>query len=221
MLALMDKLKVASLSELFDLWKKDNKDIGAPCFNGMCPDKVKFNNTFTIDGFLSDCNKSRVLFIGKEPRLIYEKENCIIKPNKVFWFRSIVEKEKAERGKQGNKYYNYADLIVKSLCGDNATVKECAYMNLNKRGGFSVCDEQYFEKYIVAYKEYIKAEIEIINPEHIVLLGLSFKNILPIVKQLVPQNFDFSKIYILRHPCMYRKKEIENIMDFCLNKYTN
>lgn len=47
-------------------------------------------------------------------------------------------------------------------------LNKIAFMNLNKRGGFGNIQGENFLKYIETYKDYIRREIEIINPDVIV-----------------------------------------------------
>lgn len=44
-------------------------------------------------------------------------------------------------------------------------------MNINKRGGSSSTDFKELNKYAEKYKEFIKREIEIINPDYIICCG--------------------------------------------------
>lgn len=50
-------------------------------------------------------------------------------------------------------------------------LKKIAFMNLNKRGGFGGIQEVTFLNYLKTYKDYIRREIEIINPDVIVWCG--------------------------------------------------
>ena len=59
--------------------------------------------------------------------------------------------------------YTYSDF--------NEIKKQIAFMNINKRGGSSSTDFKELNKYAEKYKEFIKREIEIINPDYIICCG--------------------------------------------------
>ena len=59
--------------------------------------------------------------------------------------------------------YTYSDF--------NEIKKQIAFMNINKRDGSSSTDFKELNKYAEKYKEFIKREIEIINPDYIICCG--------------------------------------------------
>lgn len=59
--------------------------------------------------------------------------------------------------------YTYSDF--------NEIKKQIAFMNINKRGGSSSTDFKELNKYAEKYNEFIKREIEIINPDYIICCG--------------------------------------------------
>ena len=44
-------------------------------------------------------------------------------------------------------------------------------MNINKRGGGSICDMRRLNAYAELYKDYIIKEVQIIKPEIVIFLG--------------------------------------------------
>lgn len=104
-------------------------------------------------------------------------------------------------------------------------LKKIAFMNLNKRGGFGNIQGETFLKYIETYKDYIRREIEIINPDVIVWCGCNTykKKYMDAIfdnkdvwkkKKLIP---DKNKVPILRmwHPSVRAKS-----MEKYLNKFS-
>ena len=104
-------------------------------------------------------------------------------------------------------------------------LKKIAFMNLNKRGGFGNIQGENFLKYIETYKDYIRREIEIINPDVIVWCACNTykKKYMDAIfdnkdvwkkKKLIP---DKNKVPILRmwHPSVRAKS-----MEKYLNKFS-
>ena len=52
-------------------------------------------------------------------------------------------------------------------------LEDCAYMNLNKRGGCSECDNLVLAAYIAKYKDFIRKEIELLQCGAVVLYSAS------------------------------------------------
>ena len=76
-------------------------------------------------------------------------------------YRIITEGENYEMG-------GITEKSEKALEKNKEALKKIAFMNLNKRGGFGNIQGENFLKYIETYKDYIRREIEIINPDVIV-----------------------------------------------------
>ena len=54
---------------------------------------------------------------------------------------------------------------------NSGILETCAYMNINKRGGFAGANFNRLGAYAKKYQNFIKREIEILQPELIVILG--------------------------------------------------
>lgn len=90
-------------------------------------------------------------------------------------------------------------------------VKECAYININKRGGDSTCDMNRLKTYAETYRDFIVKEVEIINPEIVIFLGKLDNSIYEIVKEGCADNTTY---YLYpRHPSMYWKKLVPERLD--------
>ena len=106
----------------------------------------------------------------------------------LFWLREVVnckaEGHYFENGAEPStpektaqtKYYNclkklLCDLNKQGLIDENVEPSNCAYLNINKRGGFSSCDQSKLAVYAERYHLFIQKEISIIHPKHIVVCG--------------------------------------------------
>lgn len=61
---------------------------------------------------------------------------------------------------------------------DSSILKNIAFINLNKRGGFSTCNWETIEGYVKKYADNIRREIDIISPDMIICCGKGIKNLL-------------------------------------------
>jgi len=139
-------------------------------------DKVDIRS-FSRDGFVDEkmwassfLNGKRVLYIAREAnatgqRLVddgrfYLKDEESSRKKKIFQ-RIIAIQNIIKARLDGNikNEYTYSDF------------NEIAFMNINKRGGSSSTDFKQLNKYAEKYKEFIKREIEIINPDYIICCG--------------------------------------------------
>ena len=202
----------------------------------------EFKSSFCPDGPLSDNFNSedgvKILFICREPNVTGDIESNV-NSNKDFWFKNVVG-VKAERSndyypnndlsrfekRTQTKYTNCMSRIANAFNFNSEdsnkpyeNLKQCAYMNINKRGGFGSCNFERLENYFLKYENYILKEIELINPNKIVILGN-----LPeyIETSLTTKAEELKKpIYLYNlHPCVYTNGLInkleENPDDFKL-----
>lgn len=144
----------------------------------------------------SEHNKRKVLFITNEVSINRKEDNAEKNPelrgncdaghlvgnnegNTVCSFANYINGEEQEtwsgkmRIKFGEMYRIMTEKDYKiELSFDKGKNKQAldkiAFMNLNKRGGFGNIQGENFLKYIETYKDYIRREIEIINPDVIV-----------------------------------------------------
>ena len=168
---------IETLEKLFEVWKKANMEdentgnnFPRNPDNGNEP-PYDFKDSFTYDGFLSNENKADILFIAREPNVSEKGEINEAVTNEYFWMRDVVEKKAANIGRigrNGTVYYNYLNEIAANF---DTNIEFCAYMNINKRGGYGKCTFDRLNTYFDDYKNFILKEIELINPKRIVLLG--------------------------------------------------
>ena len=90
-------------------------------------------------------------------------------------------------------------------------LKNIAYMNINKRGGSNRTKASDLRKYAVRYKDYIKREIELIDPDLIVCCS-------GLVYDIITKNIDFESnqphLICVYHPSYYRISDKEYLQRF-------
>lgn len=187
-----------TLEKLFEIWKKAQIDECDKSFK-----KTYFNydvsrkHIFSKDGFLGNENKAKVLFVCREPHIDDKLNSEDEKNGNYFWVKEYAVKNKR------TAYYN---LPIKCL-GDlklKYTIDECAYININKRGGGKDCDMNRLKTYAKTYRDFIIKEIKIINPEIVIFLGKMDCSIYKIVKEGCADN---TTLFLYpRHPSAYWKK---------------
>ena len=193
------------LDQLFKVWKKAQIDECDESFK-----KTYFNYDvsrkyiFSKDGFLGNEDKAKVLFVCREPHIYDTEKSKDEKNGKFFWVKECAVKNKS------TEYYNLPikcleDLKLKS------TIDECAYININKRGGDSTCDMNRLKTYAETYRDFIVKEVEIINPEIVIFLGKLDNSIYEIVKVGCADNTTY--YLYLRHHSRYWKKLVPERLD--------
>lgn len=188
-----------TLETLFEEWKESHlEDVEISIVKKTFPKgtEVGFQKSFCWDGYIGDNNLSKILFVCRESNLDGKAET-----NDFFWIKSIVQKRKG-------KYFNCLNAIATQL---NESIFECGYMNINKRGGLKSCLMSRLKNYSLLYKNYILKEIELLNPERIVILGNLPSETISIIKESNKPIF----VYPF-HPCVYRKSEIEKIEELLI-----
>lgn len=175
------------IKELFKVWKDAHKNDKywkdtfpqCPCCGIIPP--YSFVESFTVDGFLTEKKQLEekrkvILFVGRESNVSQEINNCG-QTEDLFWMEKVWESKE-------NKYTEYLKAIIEKL---DANEYDCAYMNINKRGGYSACTLERLNNYVTVYSGFIKKEIELINPNIVVFLGTGEykyrQNIIGIIKE--------------------------------------
>lgn len=142
----------------------------------------------------------------------------------LFWLREVVRCKEKDRsdyfpGKNSpgtaektaqTKYFNCLSQVLKYLKVDTE-LSNCAYLNINKRGGFSSCDQSRLAVYAERYQMFIQKEIRIIQPEHIVICGELNNGALRKAMESILQACDYHEYWVYpKHPSRYTKKTFEN-----------
>lgn len=177
----MSNNRSAELGKLFDEWRK--RHISEDYSN----DKISKNN-FIPDGIIDEASymqsPKKILFIAKEAACLKEEntieENFEIAQNDGFWCRRVVLGEE----KRGTGFSSGLALLANAILNENfetpekdiSALRYVAFMNINKRGGFTSCPG--LDAYVKKYKDLIDREIRIISPDIIVCCGIGVRDCL-------------------------------------------
>ena len=178
----MSNNRSAELEKLFDEWRK--RHISEDYSN----DKISKNN-FIPDGIIDEASymqsPKKILFIAKEAACLKE-ENTIEKnfeaaQNDGFWCRRVVL-----GGEGGTRFSSGLALLANAILNENfetpekdiSALRYVAFMNINKRGGFTECETELLRDYAQNYKDLIDREIKIISPDIIVCCGIGVRRCL-------------------------------------------
>ena len=209
-----------TLDELFDIWKqahKYEKDYEeTTIIEAVKTKKGEFEGiskeSFIKDGFICEQEylsaSKKVLFVLKESNIqTHRSQWQLDHPSECdqfgFYTNYINGNESDNIPKQHEKMARIAHYIIynediKDVEILKATLNKTAFMNINKRGGGASTNENKFWNYENKYLRYIKRQIEILNPDVIVILG---KNI---SENIIPN--DFRNRFIKFYHTAYRYK---------------
>lgn len=142
-------------------------------------------DSFVKDGYI--CREEyqnaekKILFILKEANIqAYRSEYDFKNPSKrqqIYFYRNYIEdKSVLNRPKQQEKIAVISQYILngkKEFSSDSAEdrriLQKVSFMNLNKRGGDNI--EKKVKAYCEKYIKYINAQISILNPDIVVVIG--------------------------------------------------
>ena len=185
----MSDNRSAELEKLFDEWRKrhisedySNDKISK---NKISKNKISKNN-FIPDGIIDEASymqsPKKILFIAKEAACLKEEntieKNFEIAQNDGFWCRRVVLGEE----KRGTHFSSGLALLANAILNENfetpekdiSALRYVAFMNINKRGGFTECETD-LDAYVKKYKDLIDREIRIISPDIIVCCGMGVR----------------------------------------------
>ena len=179
----MSNNRSAELEKLFDEWRK--RHISEDYSN----DKISKNN-FIPDGIIDEASymqsPKKILFIAKEAACLDKKkktaeENFEAAQNDGFWCRRVVLE-----GEGGTRFSSGLALLANAILNENfetpekdiSALRYVAFMNINKRGGFTECKTKLLRDYAKKYKDLIDREIKIISPDIIVCCGSDVRDCL-------------------------------------------
>lgn len=180
----MSNNRSAELEKLFDEWRK--RHISEDYSN----DKISKNN-FIPDGIIDEASyiqsPKKILFIAKEAACLNKtkktaEENFETAQNDGFWCRRVVLGEE----KRGTGFSLGLALLANAILNENfetpekdiSALRYVAFMNINKRGGFTECKTKLLRDYAQNYKDLIDREIKIISPDIIVCCGSGVRDCL-------------------------------------------
>ena len=188
----MSDNRSAELEKLFDEWRKrhisedySNDKISK---NKISKNKISKNN-FIPDGIIDEASymqsPKKILFIAKEAACLKEEntieKNFEIAQNDGFWCRRVVLGEE----ERGTRFSSGLALLANAILNENfetpekdiSALRYVAFMNINKRGGFTECETD-LDAYVEKYKDLIDREIKIISPDIIVCCGMGVRGCL-------------------------------------------
>lgn len=171
----------SSIEELHTLWKEAHKNDSAEYLDGY--ENIP-KDAFLRDGIISATDyyssSKRTLFIGREAYCYYRPDKATLEQNRKyaddfgnrFWLRDAACGEKKSifsrrmsilsNAIQNNDFQN----VNKNIHG----LKSIAFINLNKRGGYSRRVWSVLESYVQLYAEFIAKEIMLIDPDFIICI---------------------------------------------------
>lgn len=180
----MSNNRSAELEKLFDEWRK--RHISEDYSNDKISKNKISKNNFIPDGIIDEASymqsPKKILFIAKEAACLKEEntieENFETAQNDGFWCRRVVLGEE----KRGTGFSSGLALLANAILNENfetpekdiSALRYVAFMNINKRGGFTECKTD-LSDYVKNYKDLIDREIKIISPDIIVCCGMGVR----------------------------------------------
>lgn len=177
---MIDLTKINSTEELFALWQE------AHCIE---QDTNYLSSNIPKDVFLPDgiieSNKfqnssQKILFIAKEAN--WFQSDAELSPNEpvetMFWHREVAF------GNVDKTQFSYrlamlANAIMTSdytvIDKSHEVLQSVAVINLNKRGGYAYCVWDTLNTYVKTYQDFIRRQIDMIQPDLIVCCGYDVK----------------------------------------------
>lgn len=198
------------ITELFEKWKKEQAIETDEDYNNYKFENVS-KTSFLPDGIIDvkmyfNASK-KVLFIAKEANWGgSDTENKVEGCDGDFWLQSVVTNTGEFAGKETNfskglamLYNAYITNSFDSPDYSHNGLKNVAFINLNKRGGYSFCSYQTLVGYVQRYGKHIAEQIDLINPDIIICCGTK---LVDIVKRYAKPNCS-AKIIGVYHPSYY------------------
>ena len=175
----MSDNRSAELEKLFDEWRK--RHISEDYSNN----EISKNN-FIPDGMIDEASymqsPTKILFIAKEAACLKKtktaEKNFETAQKDGFWCRRVVLGEEG-----GTRFSSGLALLANAILNENfetpekdiSALRYVAFMNINKRGGFTECKTKLLRDYAQNYKDLIDREIKIISPDIIVCCGMGVR----------------------------------------------
>ena len=186
----MSNNRSAELEKLFDEWRK--RHISEDYSNDKISKNKISKNNFIPDGIIDEASymqsPKKILFIAKEAACLDKTEKTTAEENfeaaqkDGFWCRRVVLGEE----KRGTHFSSGLALLANAILNENfetpekdiSALRYVAFMNINKRGGFTECKNKLLRDYAQNYKDLIDREIKIISPDIIVCCGMGVRGCL-------------------------------------------
>mgnify|MGYP001142966267 FL=1 len=175
----MSDNRSAELEKLFEEWQERHE-------SENCSSENISKSNFIPDGIIDEASymqsPKKILFIAKEAACLKEKntieKNFETAQNDGFWCRRVVLGEEG-----GTRFSSGLALLANAILNENfetpekdiSALRYVAFMNINKRGGFTSCQTRRLAAYVKKYKDLIDREIRIISPDIIVCCGMGVR----------------------------------------------
>lgn len=175
----MSDNRSAELEKLFEEWQERHE-------SENCSSENISKSNFIPDGIIDEASHmqspKKILFIAKEAACLKKgntiEKNFEIAQNDGFWCRRVVLGEEG-----GTRFSSGLALLANAILNENfetpekdiSALRYVAFMNINKRGGFTSCQTRRLAAYVKKYKDLIDREIRIISPDIIVCCGMGVR----------------------------------------------
>lgn len=176
----MKKSKTNQLEKLFIKWKdkqvnESEKDWKKTKGTTKYVSKSYFCEDGIIDEKVFEKEKIKVLFITNEANDDINGLDENIDSSRVKAFKEYHDVKKDDwKGKLRERVCAIYKVIINNYDLHEYEVSyNFAFMNLNKRAGTKKITDKHIERYVELYKDEIISEIQIINPDIIVWLGIN------------------------------------------------
>ena len=177
---MFDLNHVTSVDQLFSIWQEAHCTEKDTSYLGKNIPK----HVFLPDGIIAadqyQAAKQKVLFIAKEAN--WFQADAEVSPDEpvetMFWHREVAF------GKVDKTQFSYRlAMLANAIMSGNFTsidkshevLQSVSVVNLNKRGGYSYCVWDTLNSYVKAYQDFIRRQIEMIQPDLIVCCGYDVK----------------------------------------------
>ena len=177
----MSDNRSAELEKLFEEWQERHE-------SENCSSENISKSNFIPDGIIDEASymqsPKKILFIAKEAACLKEQntieKNFETAQNDGFWCRRVVLGEEG-----GTRFSSGLALLANAILNENfetpekdiSALRYVAFMNINKRGGFTECETD-LDAYVEKYEDLIDREIKIISPDIIVCCGMGVRDCL-------------------------------------------
>lgn len=175
----MSDNRSAELEKLFEEWQERHE-------SENCSSENISKSNFIPDGIIDEASymqsPKKILFIAKEAACLKKgntiEKNFEIAQNDGFWCRRVVLGEEG-----GTRFSSGLALLANAILNENfetpekdiSALRYVAFININKRGGFTSCQTRRLAAYVKKYKDLIDREIRIISPDIIVCCGMGVR----------------------------------------------
>ena len=175
----MSDNRSAELEKLFEEWQERHE-------SENCSSENISKSNFIPDGIIDEASymqsPKKILFIAKEAACLKKgntiEKNFEIAQNDGFWCRRVVLGEEG-----GTRFSSGLALLANAILNENfetpekdiSALRYVAFMNINKRGGFTSCQTRRLAAYVKKYKDLIDREIRIFSPDIIVCCGMGVR----------------------------------------------